>query len=260
MIRLLSLTLLVSLLAGFLIASEGAMMKPTVDEQDRKMLWKEIEEDQRNRLPKSMIAKLKIIEASAIEDEDWPEATLALCTRLLTEGQIDQPVYPYVIKALQGAIDTAPNAMKPMLNAMQAQYVYQYYTQNRWRFQQRSQTASAPGDDIEAWDLARILNEVDKRFTLALESSAELKKISVADYGELLEVGTVEDKFRPTLYDFIAFNAIDFYSLDEQFIRQQGAFEVTADSPVIATTNEFLKWKPDTNDDDSYVLRAVKLL
>ena len=48
--------------------------------------------------------------------------------------------------------------------------------------------------------------------------------------------------------------------MDEQFIRQQGAFKVTADSPIFASTKEFINWKPDTADDDSYILRAVTLL
>ena len=260
MIRLLSFVLLVSALAGILIASDSVMTHSRIDEEDRKKIWAEIDADRRKGLPKTVIAKLKTIQASAIADEDWSEATLALCTRLLTEGQINQPVYIYVIKAIDAEIETVPDPMKPLLSAMQAEYIFQYYSQNRWRFQKRSQTASAPGDDIEAWDLARILNEVDKRFTAALDKSDDLKKISVKDYEDLLEAGTVDDKFRPTLYDFIAFRAIAFYSMDEQFIRQQGAFKVTADSPIFSTTKEFLNWKPDTSDDDSYVLRAVQLL
>ena len=259
MVRLLSFALLVSIFTGLLIANENS--SPTLpDEEDRKKLWAQVRDDNNKRLPKSAIKNLKLIQESAIADEDWPDATLALCSRLLTEGQINQPVYPYLIKSLQTEIETAPDAMKPLLNAMLAEYIYQYYQQNRWRFQQRSQTASAPGDDIEAWDLARILNEVDKRFTSALSASDQLKKVSVTDYEKLLQSGTVDDKFRPTLYDFIAFRALDFYSLDEQFIRQQGAFKVTADSPIFAATKEFINWKPDTSDDDSYVLRAVSLL
>ena len=216
MIRLLSFVLLVSALAGILIASDSVMTHSRIDEEDRKKIWAEIDADRRKGLPKTVIAKLKTIQASAIADEDWSEATLALCTRFLTEGRINQPVYIYVIKAIDAEIETVPDPMKPLLSAMQAEYIFQYYSQNRWRFQQRSQTASAPGDDIEAWDLARILNEVDKRFTAALDKSDDLKKISVKDYEDLLEAGTVDDKFRPTLYDFIAFRAIAFYSMDEQ--------------------------------------------
>ncbi|QEG22990.1 alpha-2-macroglobulin family protein [Mariniblastus fucicola] len=260
MIRIVSFALFVSILAGLFVATERGLLSSVPEEQDRKQLWTDSQLDQSRGLPKSAIEKLKAIRKSAVADEAWSEATLAMCSQFLLEGQIDQPVYPHVIKKLQAAIPESPQQMKPVLNVMLAEYIYLYYSQNSWRFQQRSQTQSAPGDDIEAWDLARILGEVDKHFTTALEAADELKKIPIGDYEMLLEKGTVSDRYRPTLYDFVAFRALSFYSLDEQFIRQQDAFEVSADGPIFSSTKEFLNWKPDTTDEDSYRLRAVTLL
>jgi uncharacterized protein YfaS (alpha-2-macroglobulin family) len=262
MLRLISLLVLsLFLLTGFLFASEnGFIGNSTIDEAERAALWKEVKTAQENRLPKSAVAKLKTIHTSAIADEAWPEATLALCYRFLLEGQIDQPVYPHVIKQLQTAIPDAPEQMKPVLKTMLAEYFFSYYQQNRWRFQQRSQTASAPSDDFETWDLSRLLGEVDTLFTEALASQDELRKVPIATYDLLLKKGNVSDAHRPTLYDFLAFRALQFYSLDEQFIRQQDAFQIGSDTPIFATTKEFLNWKPDTTDEDSYQLKAVGLL
>jgi uncharacterized protein YfaS (alpha-2-macroglobulin family) len=248
----------VFLIAGFLIAGESRVLNIS-PEDDRKELWQQFEQDRNNGLPKSAIQKLTAIEAGAVSDEQWDEATLAVCSRLLIEGSVNQPVYPYVIKKLQVTIPESPEPMRPVLKALLAEYIYLYYSQNQWRFQQRSQTATAPGEDIEAWDLARILAEIDKNFSEALESADQLKRIPIGTYDRLLTKGTVDDKYRPTLYDFIAFEALKFYTLDENFIRQQGAFEISADSPVFSNTDAFLAWKPDTSDEDSYLLRATKL-
>ncbi len=268
MIRLISfLVLFLSLLTGclfagnFLLASEnGSLGDSWLEDEDRLQLWNKVQSDQQNRLPKSAIAGLKEIQKSAVADEAWPEATLALCSRFLIEGQVNQPVYPYVIKQLRVAIPDAPEQMKPVLKTMLAEYFFMYYQQNRWRFQQRSQTASEPGDDFAMWDLARLLGEIDKLFTEALASKEDLQKIPIATYDKLLTKGNVSDEHRPTLYDFLAFRALQFYSLDEQFIRQQDAFQVGADSPIFAATAEFLRWNPETTDDDSYQLKAVALL
>ncbi len=262
MIRLISFfALFVSLLTGFLFASgHGLLGDMPLDEDGRAALWAQVEKDQGKRLPKSVIANLNKIHESAIADEAWPEATLALCSRFFVEGQIDQPVYPYVIKQLQAAIPNASDQMKPVLKTMLAEYFFVYYQQNRWRFQQRSQIAAAPGDDFETWDLARLLGEVDKLFTDSLASKDELQNIPIDTYDKLLKKGNVSDDHRPTLYDFLAFRALQFYSLDEQFIRQQGAFQVGANTPIFSSTTEFLNWKPDTVDDDSYQLKAVTLV
>ena len=92
-----------------------------------------------------------------------------------------------------------------------------------------------------------------------MAGEAELKKIPVGDYEQLLQKGTVDDAHRPTVFDFVANEAIAFYSLDEQIIRRQGAFDLLADSPVLSGVDEFIAWKPVTKDNESYLLRAVSL-
>lgn len=260
MIRLISFAFLLSLLASFAIVNELGPLKPLLlTEDDREKLWTQFREYQDKGLPKSAIDTLKKIYDGASADESWPEATLALCTRFLIEGQIDQPVYPHVIRQMQSAIPESPEPMRPVMKTILAKYFYLYYMQNQWRFRQRSQTASAPSEDFETWDLARLLSEIDECFTEALASADELQKIPVSDYDALLEKGDISDAHRPTLYDFLAFEALGFYALDEQFIRQQGAFEVRADSPMFSSATEFTNWSPETTDSDSYVLKAVKI-
>ncbi len=229
------------------------------EDEERQKLWKQVDEDVNAGKPRSAIDKLKLIYDGAAGDEAWPEATHALCRRFLLEGQIDQPLMPYVIRQMQAAIPEAPEQMRPVMKTILAEWFYSYYMQNQWRFMQRSQTAVVPSDDFETWDLTRILNEIDRNFTEALAESDTLKQIPIETYDELLARGTVTDAHRPVLFDFIAFEALGFYSLDEQFIRQQGAFRITADSPIFATSDEFLAWQPPTGDEDSFLLRAVRL-
>ena len=259
MIRVLSSVLLFTLVSSFLSVNGFHLMSPLPHAEDRQQLWTQVQQDLDQGLPKSAIEKLKTIYRSAENDEAWAEATLALCQRLITEGQIDQPVYPYAIKQLREALPEAPVAMQPVLKVVLAEWFFNYYRQNQWRFMQRSQTAAVPGDDFATWDLARLLNEVDVLFDEALAEAGPLQQIPIADFDALLEKGNVPDSHRPTLFDFLAFEALTFYSLDEQFIRQQGAFEIRSDSPIFASTSEFLAWTPQTGDEDSYVLKAVRL-
>jgi len=260
MFRHASVCLVFVFFVSFLFAAESNRLTPSNDDQGRKQLWSEVQQAIQKGLPKSAIAKLKAIEEGAIKDQQWGEATLALTTWNFNESQIGKPGYADVVKNLQAKIPEAPKPMQPMLKVMLAEYIYAYYNQNQWRFRQRSQTAAAPGDDIETWDLARILEEIDKHFSDALKSAEDLQKIPVAEYKMLFANSNVDDKHRPTLYDFAAFRAIEFYSLDEQFIRQQGSFEISAETPIFSSSKEFLNWKPDTADEDSFALRAVTLL
>ncbi len=228
-------------------------------EDDRQQLWQEVDKAMNEGLPRTAIEKLDAIHEGAVADKAWPEAIRAKARRILLDGQINQPPLPLMIKEWTAAIDAAPEEMKPVMRVILAEWFFGYYQENRWRFMQRSQTEVPPGDDIETWDLARLLGEIDKRFTEALEASESLKQIPVADYDMLLTKGSVSDAHRPTLYDFVAYEALSFYALDEQFIRQQGAFQISGDSPILADAAQFLDWKPETGDEDSYLLRAVRL-
>ena len=67
-----------------------------------------------------------------------------------------------------------------------------------------------PGEDITTWDLSRIFAEIDEQFTRALSAEERLKAITVSSYDRLLVEGTMPDAYRPTLYDFLAHEAINF--------------------------------------------------
>ena len=148
-----------------------------------------------------------------------------------------------------------------MLEVVQkAQWYWQYFLQNRWRFMQRTATSAAPGKDFTTWDLARLFAEIDKHFQAALSASDQLKKIPIADYNDLLDKGSLPDDYRPTLYDFVANQAVDFYNAGEQAgVKAEDAFEVAADGPIFQPVEHFLAWKPESTDSDSPTLKAVRL-
>lgn len=252
-------SLVVVAVGAKIMKNESSGPNPPFSNDDRTALWQEYEKATNEGLPKTAIEKLDLIHDGAVKDKAWPEAIRAKALRIRINASLNQPAAPLMVKDMAFAIEQAAPEMKPMMQAIMAEWFFSYYNQNRWRFMQRSQTAAPPGDDIETWDLARLLGEVDRNFTAALANSEALRKIPVGDYGMLLAQGTLPDKYRPTVYDFVAFRALDFYALDEQFIRQQGAFRISGESPALGPARDFLAWKPETGDDDSYLLRAVRL-
>ena len=229
------------------------------EEEDRKELWKQFEEAQEKGLPQTAIGKLQAIYDSAVADEAYPEAIKAICRKFFVEGNVNQPQPTYVIRKLQSEIGEMPEPIQPVVKVILADWYYTYYLHNRWRFQQRTQTAQPPSEDFETWDLPRLLNEIDAILTDALADSDQLKQIPISEYDELLNKGNVSDNHRPTLYDFLAFQALAFYSLDEQIVRQQDAFSLSADSPIFASVDAFLAWKPESVDEDSFLLNAISI-
>ena len=66
---------------------------------------------------------------------------------------------------MDAEIAKAPAEMRPMLEVVQAQWYWQYFLHNRWRFMQRTATAAAPGKDFTTWDLAAALRRDRQAFS-----------------------------------------------------------------------------------------------
>jgi hypothetical protein len=223
-------------------------------------LWSEVYEAIDRGLPQTAITVLDQIIPGALEDQAYAEATKAICLKIALEGRIQGGKAEEKIVRLEAEIAEAPEPMKPVMETILAHWYWQYFQQNQWRFIQRTQTAEPPGADFTTWDLPRILAEIDRHFTLALDAEEELKAIPIEEYDDLLEEGTVSDTYRPTLYDFLAHEALLFYSSGEQAgALPQDTFEIMADSPIFLPVGDFLEWQPETSDTESAKLKAIRL-
>ncbi len=222
--------------------------------------WKKVEEAVQKGLPKTAIEALQPIIDGAMKDKAYPEAIKAIAQKIALEGQIQGNKPEERITRLAAEIAKAPKEMVPVLTAIQANWYWNYFQQNRWRFMQRTATAAPPGNDITTWDLPRIYGEIDKQFTQALSHAAELKATPIGTYDALLEKGTTPDAYRPTLYDFLVHDALAFYSSGEQAAAQpEDAFELSADSPIFASIDEFLAWNIKATDESSAIVKALRL-
>jgi hypothetical protein len=188
--------------------------------------WKAVEEAIGKGLPKTAIERLDPILEAALASGAYPQAVKALGTKISLEGEIQGERAEERIARLEKTIPDWPEATHPILETVLAQWYWSFFQQNRWRFLQRTRTVEPPGEDILTWDLPRILAEIDAHFSAALADPETLEAIPIASYDSLLEKGTVPDSYRPTLYDFIAHEALRFYQAGEQVLQQQRGLEL----------------------------------
>ncbi len=210
-----------------------------------------------NRRPQTAIQELEPIIRAALEANRYDEATKALALKIMLESTIQGDKAEERISRLQATLPDQPQPMQPVLEVILANWYWDYFQQNRWRFLQRTQTEQGPGDDILTWDLPRILSEIDRHFVAALKSAKELQETPVAKFDELLVKGTMPDTCRPTMFDFVAYDALQFYSAGEQAgAVAQDAYVLTADSPIFGALEEFLSWTIESTDEHSPTLKA----
>ena len=226
----------------------------------RDELWKQVKEATGKRRPRTAAEHLGTLYSQATAAGAHAEAARALAQKINQEARIEGSRAEEKIERMHEALESAPEAQVPVLEAILGHWYWQYFQQNRWQIMQRTQTASPPGDDIRTWGLPRLFDEIGKHFEAALESKEQLLDTPIEEYGELLDMGTAPAEYRPTLYDFLAFEALSFYSSGEQAgATPEDAFVLEASSPVFGSLDDFLGWEIATTDTDSPIYKALTL-
>ncbi len=261
-----------TMLAGCCLAGVLLLfMNSSASAGPRDAQWKQVEKAVQQGLPRTAITNLEPIIAGALKDQAYAEAVKAIGEKIALEGNIEGNKPEERITRLQAEIAKAPKEMAPMLETLLAHWYWAYFQQNKWRFMQRTAAVEAPGQDFTTWDLTRLFAEIDKHFQKALAAEAALKATPVAAWNDLLQKGTMPDSLRPTLYDFIAHEALEFYTSGEQAAaKPEDAFELSADRPIFDSPEKFLAWNvgqetsPERSgsshpSEESPVIRAIGL-
>src|SRR5256885_8196386 len=222
--------------------------------------WKKVDDAISKGLPKTAITELEPIISEALKEKAYGEAAKAIARKIVLEGNIQGNKAEEKITRMETEITKATKELVPMLDTILANWYWHYFQNNRWRFMQRTATAQAPGKDFTTWDLPRLFAEIDRQFGKALSFADVLKKTPITTYDDLLEKGNMPDAYRPTLDDFMAQEALSFYTSGEQAAaRPQDAFDVAANSSIFDPLEKFLAWKPQTDDTNSPVYKALRL-
>ncbi len=230
-------------------------------------LWKRVEEAMGQGLPQTAITNLEAIVPAALQEQAYGEAAKALLRKVLLEGTIQGNKPEEKIARLEAGMGQVPGELRPLLQSVQAHWYWHYFQRHRWQFMQRTRTTVAPGEDFTTWDIPRLFGEIDRHFRLSLAEPERLQGVAVGSWGDLLEKGTMPDRYRPTLYDFLAHEALGFYMTGEQGLaKPEDALDLAADEPVygvvrlFGSVDEFLRGKLERRAGESNAEKALFLL
>ena len=267
-------------LAGLLVLLGGALVmnppgrsaEPPAPNRAREGQWNTVQRALDEGKPKSALEALAGIEQGAIAAKAWDEAARAIATRVHADTGDRPPEDPERLVRLEAALQGAPDEVKPVLEAILANWTWGFFQNNQWRFAQRTSGATGGVNEegkaveglagIASWDLPRVVAEVRRRFTAALDPAERLQAMSVGDWNQILDKGGMPDAWRPTVWDVVAHDALGFAASGVRGLADpEDLFEFEIDSPALGTRQEFLAWRPEegTTDTDSPLLGEMLL-
>ena len=135
--------------------------------------------------------------------------------RMKLESEFEEDYFVKCIERTRLDIESAKAPVKQILHSILAELYWDYYQANRWKILGRSETANSAGDHIKTWDLKKLVSACMENYGLSLSEKDLLSKTAISSFDSILVKQKDSEKFRPTLFDFLAHRAIDFYSSTE---------------------------------------------
>ncbi|MDC9722827.1 MAG: MG2 domain-containing protein [Urechidicola sp.] len=225
-----------------------------------KTSWEKVHKFELASLPKSALLEVKKIYLKAKNDNNSSQIIKTLIYKskfslsLIDESQLT------IVNDMKEEISQSSFPTKNILEYILADIYWQYYQQERWKIYQRTKTdIKIDSVDFRTWDLETLFFEISEHYQNSLENSLELQKIDLTVYDEILELYYDSKEFRPTLFDFIVHNALNFYENNEGDLPSPSyKFEIV-EPKLLGPNSLFTSTDIVSKDSVSQLLQTLKL-
>ena len=222
--------------------------------------WDKVQEYESKGLPKSALAEVERIYNNAKLTNNSVQIIKTILFKSKFALTLEEDAQLKIINTIKKEIGIAQAPEKNMLESILANLYWQYFQQNRYKFYNRTNTAKKEDTkDFRTWDLHTIFTEIDTHFKSALENGLILKVEQLSQFNAILNLQEKSKIYRPTVYDFIANKALEFYRTGESNLAQP-SYKFEIDSMVfLGDNNEFIKADFTSKDMKSQKLQALKI-
>ncbi|WP_299009027.1 MG2 domain-containing protein [uncultured Tenacibaculum sp.] len=229
-------------------------------QENYKDLWEKVNQFELDNLPKSALKVVESIYEKAEKSNNSPQIIKSLFYKSKYSLTLEEDAQLKIINQFKQQIDKSNFPTKNVLENILANLYWQYFNQNRWKFYNRTQTEQkVDGNDFRTWDLDTLFAEIHCHYQNSLQNETLLQKVDIYEFGEIIHAVKDSKKFRPTLFDFLAHNALEFYKTTETNITKPAYQFKIDEAKYISDVKTFSNLNLTTEDDSSLQFNALKI-
>jgi uncharacterized protein YfaS (alpha-2-macroglobulin family) len=242
------------LLLGFVsLVSTNLLAQTNPDNNMKKFdyqaAWKRVADYESKALPESELKEVDAIYQQAKDEKNTGQLVKAIIYQMKLTDYKEENAFVKNLNKINEEIKTSQFPVTPLLHSMLADMYWQYYQNNRWKYNNRTETVNKKEEDIETWGLEKIVQETILHYQASLSEKDKLQSADIKIYDDVLYHGNEEGHaIRPTLYDFLANRAIDFYMSEEPSITRPAYFFTLNREEYLSDAETFVKLKIETKD------------
>ena len=239
--------------------SISAQMKQTTKNYETQ--WQAVAAYEKKSLPQSASAEVNKILRQAIADKNSPQVIKALIHQgkydSVLDNQKDTLVFVHLNEMLSKSSDPIEQSV---LHSMLGELYLQYYQNDRWNIDQRTQLSGFVPGDMNEWTKNIFYDKAVEHVAKSVAPADELLKVKVEHYAAVIELGKDSRRFFPTMYDFLAKRAIELFPQveeDDDLSRSLARKHITQES-LFAPLEEFVEL-PFNPQPEEYNLWALEM-
>ena len=122
-------------------------------DDDYDKAWHKVDSLQNMGLTRSALDVVEQIYNAARKDNNQPQIIKSFIHKLKFANYTEEESQKKIVDQVKDEIKTAPFPSNAILNSILGQIYWQYYTYNRYRFQNRTETVNFDNEDFQTWDL-----------------------------------------------------------------------------------------------------------
>ncbi len=220
--------------------------------------WNKVYRYELSYLPTSALKQTDSIYEYAKKTKNFPQVIKSIIYQMKFASILEEDHESMIVHRIEEEIAKSEGPMVNILESILGNIYWDYYKANRWRIYQRTKTANNENDkDFRFWDLETIFKEITIHYTNSLKNADDLQNIDISTISDLLISFGETSVFRPTVYDFLAHNALEFYKTTEsRLTAYEKEFKVSDTRYFDSSKNYEL---PTLSDSAGLTLRALHL-
>lgn len=217
---------------------------------------------EKNNLTKTALNKVNSVYARAKQKQLPSQVIKALIYKIELEDKIKEDNHQRNIQLLTDEINATSNiAAKSILYILLAKQYDTYYQNNRWNINERKESLEKKKDDFTVWSKDDFTRKIISCYELALKERTILEQTKLSDFDVLIIYGT-EQKLRPTLFDVLAIEALDYYKQQDNNYGWRGGNNEQrniSNKATLYSTDEFIKADFTSKDAIDKTAKALEL-
>ena len=229
---------------------------PLTPSTDYEKLWKQVEQFNNDGLPQSALTVVEEIYNLAFAENNEKQIIKAIVHKMGYTKTLVEEGMETTITELESKMPSYTGIVKPFMHLFLATMYDEYLNRNSWQINQRSVTSGFENKDIATWDKTKFQDRIIKNYLLALDNI--LKNEAITGYPDFIENVKESEQTFPTLYDFVAYHAINQLGGGNYFYYDSRDNDKLKDNNYLSEVEAFISFQL-SGESLSYKTAALKI-